>query len=70
MKYQIRRILSLTLIVILLYFFGVFNEISFFSLLVIVPVCITYIILTVRIINLARNRHDSDGAARSGDESV
>lgn len=54
MKQQIWKIFSLTLIVILLYMFGVFNEISFFSLLVIVPVVITYIILIVRLIKEAR----------------
>ena len=50
MKQQIRKILRFTLLVIFLYIVGVFNEITIFSLLVILPVVITYIILIVRLI--------------------
>jgi hypothetical protein len=57
MKQQIRKIAVFTLLVTALYIFGVFDEISFFSLLVIVPVCITYIILVVRIVKEFYNKN-------------
>ena len=56
MKQQIRKISILTLMVITLYILGVFNDINLFSLLVIIPVFIAYIIIVVGIIKKALSK--------------
>lgn len=56
MKQEINKITVLTLLAVGLYLLGVFNEISIYSLLVIIPLSITYIIIITRMIILTRKK--------------